>query len=398
MNIKQYEDMIYACGRCEMCRGQDFGERCPELYTQFWESSTARGRMAIARAILEGKMQYTEELAERIFGCFMCGRCREECKKAAGIDIIAITQAMRQDFVEAGVKIPQAADQMAQSILETGNIFNDTPEDHVAWAESLEFEEGSGVLFFPGCLASHRFKEKTATLVKMLQAAGYKLDFLGKEQACCGTPFWVTGHMEKAREWAEKTVAKYKERGVHTIITPCPSCYRAFKEVYPQILGVDELPFEVRHSSEVLEDIVREKKLDLKHEVNVVLTYHDPCEIGRYHGIYEPPREVLKAVPGVELREMPRNRAEAFCCGGGGGVKLTYPEKSEKVAVARLEEALGTGASVVTTACPACELNLTHAVYAKDAEVRVLDIAEILAVSAGIVDEEILDPYYIPED
>ncbi len=398
MRIDEYKDMIYACGRCNFCRGQEFNERCPEVFTQYWESSTARGRMAIARGILEGKLKYSEDLAERIFGCFMCARCREECKKAAQIDVIAITKAMREDFVEQGIPIPVEGAQMADSAYESGNIFQESAKAHSAWASGLQFESGSGILFYPGCLASHRFKEKTNILVRVLQAAGYKLDFLGDDQKCCGTPFWISGKMEHATKWVQDYVDMLSERGVKEIITPCPSCFRAFDEEYPSILGVETLPFKVKHTSEVLEEIIERGKLELKNSIDVVVTYHDPCEIGRYKEIYESPRKVIKALPGIKFVEMDRVRADAFCCGGGGGVKLMFSEHSEKVSAERLVHVQATDAEILSTICPACEMNLTHAVYKADAPIRVLDIAELVAVSAGIVDEEILDPYYIPDD
>ncbi len=398
MQIEKYTDMIYACGRCNFCKGQEFNERCPEVFTQFWESSTARGRMAIARGILEGTLKYTDELAERIYGCFLCARCKEECKKAANIDIIAITKAMRQDFVEQGVRIPETSEQMVDSMESSGNIFSDTPAVHNKWSVGLEFKKESGILFYPGCLASHRFKEKTRILVKVLQSAGYDLDFLEEDQVCCGTPLWISGYMNKARNWVERIMQLFEEHRVKEIITPCPSCYRAFIEEYPKILGIEELPIKVRHSSEVLERIVLEKKLNLKHSVDMTMTYHDPCEIGRYRGIYEQPRNVLRGISGLKLVEMERNQENSFCCGGGGGVKLAYPDYSLKVSVERIKEAISTGAKAITTVCPACELNLTHAVYEEDLMVRVLDIAEVLAVAAGIEDEEILEPDYFADD
>ena len=397
MRIEEYKDMIYACGRCEICRGFDYNDRCPEIFTQHWESSTARGRMAIARAILEGKLEYSEDLVERIFGCFMCGRCREECKKAAQIDVIAITKAMRQDFVEQGITIPEDGANMADTVTSSGNIFADPPKVHNKWAEGLEFKEGSGTLFYPGCLASHRFKEKTNILVRLLQAAGYDLDFLGDEQDCCGTPYWITGKMENAVDYAKAYLKKLQDRGVKEIITPCPSCFRAFDEEYPHLLGLEELPIKVRHTSEVLQEIVDKKKLKFK-PVKKKVTYHDPCEIGRYRDIYEPPRKVLEAIPGLEFIEMSRIREQAFCCGGGGGCKIMYPDHSQKVSDERIRDFIGSGAELMSTICPACEMNLTHGMYEADLDIRVLDIAEIMAVSAGIVDPEILEPDYFPED
>ncbi|MHA1903722.1 MAG: (Fe-S)-binding protein [Candidatus Thorarchaeota archaeon] len=398
MRIEEYKDMIYSCGRCNFCHGADFSERCPELFTQYWESSTARGRMAIARGILEGKLEYTKELGERIFGCFMCARCKEECKKAASIDVIAITKAMRADFVDLGVPIPEDGAGMAETAISKGNIFGSTIEFHNKWTTGLEFKEGSGTMFFPGCLASHRFKEKTNILVKLLQAAGYELDFLGEGQSCCGTPLWVTGTVEQAKKIASDMLKKMEARGVKEIITPCPSCFRAFDEEYPKLLGLENLSLRVRHTSEVLEEIVDKKKLKLSKPIKKRVTYHDPCEIGRYREIYEPPRKVLEAIPGIELVELGKNRADAFCCGGGGGVKIMYPDHSQSVSNERMNAILETGAEAISTICPACEMNLTHATYEADVEIRVLDIAELMAVSAGIVEEEILESDYFPED
>ncbi len=390
--------MIYACGRCNYCKGIDFDDRCPEIFTQYWESSTARGRMAIARGILEGDLDYSEDLAERIFGCFMCARCKEECKKAAQIDVIAITKAMRADFVDLGIKIPEGGDTMAETALSSGNIFADTPSIHNQWTKGLEFTEGSGTLFYPGCLASHRFKEKTNILVKVLQKAGYALDFLGDDQTCCGTPLWVTGKVENAKQWARDFLEKLQARGVKEIITPCPSCFRAFDEEYPELLGMDKFPISVRHTSEVLEEIVEKKKLKFTVPINKKVTYHDPCEIGRYRDIYNPARNIFKALPGIEFVEMARTKEDAFCCGGGGAVKIMYEDHSNTVAVERIQDFIDTGAELMTSICPACELNLTHGTYAAKIEARVLDVAELIAVAAGIVDEEILDADYFPDD
>jgi heterodisulfide reductase subunit D len=311
--------------------------------------------------------------------------------------VIEITKAMRQDFIDQGIKIPEDGANMADTVTSSGNIFADPPQVHNKWAEGLEFKEGSGTLFYPGCLASHRFKEKTNILVQLLQAARYELDFLGDDQDCCGTPYWITGKMENAKDYATAYLKKLLDRGVKEIITPCPSCFRAFDEEYPQLLGMDEFPINVRHTSDVLLEIVEQKKLKFK-PVKKKVSYHDPCEIGRYRDIYDPPRKVLEAIPGLEFIEMSRNREQAFCCGGGGGCKIMYPDHSQKVSDERIRDFVETNAELMTTICPACELNLTHGMYEADLDVRVLDIAEIMAVSSGIVDSEILEPDYFPED
>ena len=164
------------------------------------------------------------------------------------------------------------------------------------------------------------------------------------------------------------------------------------------MLGLEKFPISVRHTSEVLEEIVEKKKLKFTVPINKKVTYHDPCEIGRYRNIYNPARNVFKALPGIEFVEMARNKEDAFCCGGGGAVKTMYEDHSNNVAVERIQDFIDTGAELMTSICPACELNLTHGTYAAKIEARVLDVAELIAVAAGIADEEILDADYFPDD
>jgi len=397
MRIQDHADMIYACGRCNFCRGMDFSETCPQIFNQRWESASLRGKVAITRGILEGKLDYAEDLAERVFGCFLCRRCSEECKKAGKIEVVPIVKAMRADFIDRGIDVPEPANNMVEAVTESGNMFKDSPRVHSEWSEGLELKEDSPVLFFAGCIASHRFKETTSIIVRVLQAAGYELNNMKGEEVCCGNPYIVTGYLDRAAGWAEENVERLQGRGVKEIITGCPGCYRTFKEEYGKLLD-REVPFRVRHVTEVLAEIVEHDKLDLKIPIYKRLTYHDPCELGRYMGIYEPPRKVISAIPGIKFKEMRRNREQGFCCGGGGGVKITYPDQSLSVSVERLNDALEVDAEIVTTACPACELNLTHATYNGDLHIRILDLSELLAVSAGIVDSKILEWHYFPED
>ena len=132
--------------------------------------------------------------------------------------------------------------------------------------------------------------------------------------------------------------------------------------------------------------------------INKKISYHDPCEIGRYRDIYNPARKIFEALPGVEFVEMGRNKEDAFCCGGGGAVKTMFEDHSDTVAKERIQEFSATGADLMTTICPACELNLTQGTYMAKIEARVLDVAELMAVAAGIADKEILDADYFPED
>jgi len=170
-------------------------------------------------------------------------------------------------------------------------------------------------------------------------------------------------------------VEEIKKLGVEKVIFSCAGCYRTFKKDYPAH-GV-ELGFEVQHISEFLADLVKEGKISFK-ELDLSVTYHDPCHLGRHLGVYQAPRNVIQAIPKVKLVEMYRNRFNAWCCGAGGGVKSGYKDLALETADERIAEAKETGTKVLVTACPFCELNLKDAVKAKQENLEILDLTELL--------------------
>ncbi len=171
----------------------------------------------------------------------------------------------------------------------------------------------------------------------------------------------------------KKNIDLLNSLGVETIITACAGCHSTFKHSYEGRLNA-----EVVHMTEYMARLVEEGRLPFKKEVNKTVTYHDPCHIGRYSRIFDAPRTVLQAIPGLKLREMERIRQWAFCCGAGGGAKSAYPDYAQWVAEKRLEEAMDTGADTVVSACPFCENNLGDAAVAADYPLEVVDIMAIV--------------------
>jgi Fe-S oxidoreductase len=200
------------------------------------------------------------------------------------------------------------------------------------------------------------------------------MDKLGEDytllnEACCGSVMERVGWSEEdVAKQMEKNVQAIAEQGVEEVIFSCAGFYRMFKEEYPKHVKV---PFKVRHVSEYLAD----KDLKLK-TLQKKITYHDPCHLGRHSGVYKAPRAVLAKVPGAEFKEMPRNSAEARCCGGGGGVRSAYPELSEQIAGKRVSEA--NFADVLVTSCPFCVNNLRVGKERTKAKVEVMDLVELI--------------------
>jgi heterodisulfide reductase subunit D len=185
-----------------------------------------------------------------------------------------------------------------------------------------------------------------------------------------------TGQTEYSKEFMNYNVEKIKETGAKKVVTSCAGCYRTLKKDFEKF-GV-EYNFEVFHTAEVLKDLIDSGKIKFKSEYKKTVTYHDPCHLGRHMGIYEIPREIYKSIPGIKFVEMRRNRNHAWCCGAGGGVKIGYPDWAVEISENRLEEALETGASVLSSTCPFCKTNLSDANVKYNYNFEVLDLVEII--------------------
>jgi Fe-S oxidoreductase len=214
-------------------------------------------------------------------------------------------------------------------------------------------------------------------LAKLLKTAGINFGILGTEESCCGEPARRLGNEYLFQIQAGKNIEILKSYGIKRIVTACPHGYNILKNEYPQFGG----NYEVIHHTELIAQLIKEGKLKIKQGLNEVVTYHDACYLGRYNDIYQPPRQVIKAVPGINLKEMERNKRRGFCCGGGGGHMWLEEQEGRRINELRTEQAIETGAQKVVTACPFCLQMFDDGIKAKAAEenLKVMDIAELLA-------------------
>jgi heterodisulfide reductase subunit D len=184
------------------------------------------------------------------------------------------------------------------------------------------------------------------------------------------------GMRDEAKKAALKNINKLKELGVKKVVTTCPSCYHMWKDYYPELVEMDE-PLEIMHASELLQKLTAKNQLQFN-EKKLVVTYHDPCDLGRKSGIFDAPRQILTSIPGIELREMKYNRLDAMCCGGGGNLEMNDAELSGKVAQERIRQALNTGASMLVTSCQQCKRTLQNAARQMRARIKIMELNEMV--------------------
>jgi heterodisulfide reductase subunit D len=232
-------------------------------------------------------------------------------------------------------------------------------------------------LYFVGCTAAMIPARTHFALntVKLLEAAGEDFGTLGSKEICCGATTYNLGVEDTFKEIATENTEMLNKLEVQKVLTSCSGCYSVMKNEYPKVARRN---FEVVHVVEYLDQLITEGKLKPEKKVELTVTYHDPCHLGRYSKLYDAPRRILEAIPGIELIEMPRNREKSWCCGAGAGVKTTYPDFAAWIGEQRIDEAKKTGAQALVTACPFCEGNLTDVAQATEAGMDVFDVTDLL--------------------
>lgn len=380
------ENEIYVCAQCGFCH-----EVCPIYEEIGWESASPRGKIYWLKKICRPGptpiIDINPDFANRFFQCTICGHCKEVCQTT--IDTPELWKAVRAEIYRLGLW-PSVLNDLRNSLKEEKNVYNMPNDERNIWAMDVEelvnprVGKKAKVAYFVGCISSFmgRLAEIPISVVKILNHVGVDFTVLGPEEWCCGNPYFLAGASELAEEIVKHNVAKVQELGVETLIATCAGCYRAWKHEYPELLKED-FGFEVLHACEFLAKLVDKGKLEFK-GFNGVLTYHDPCEIGRHCNIYEEPRKILENIPKLKFIELPKTKKDCRCCGGGGLLKATNPELALKIASKKLDETKETGAEIIASACPACKLNLSDAIEEREAKIEMLDITEIVARALGV--------------
>jgi Fe-S oxidoreductase/nitrate reductase gamma subunit len=330
---------------------------------------------------------------ESLWACRTCGACVEACPVM--IEHVPSIVDMRRYLVMEQARVPASAQAALQNIETRGHPWRGTQLTRQTWMEQLQaqgidvpmFDGTQEYLYWVGCSGAlvERNVPITQAVVKLLIESVTSYGVLGQRETCNGDPARRLGNEFLFATLAESNSATFNEIGVRRVITACPHCFNIFKNEYPDFGGT----YEITHHSDFLQGLVAKGKLKPKAmpgaAEGTTITFHDSCYLGRGNGIYDSPREVLEAIPGVNLVEMPRNREKGMCCGAGGG-NMWQEESGTRVNHLRAAEAANTGASIVATACPFCIQMFVDGIpgVQPDEEkrtIRAYDIAELLEVS-----------------
>ncbi|MHC1590586.1 MAG: (Fe-S)-binding protein, partial [Candidatus Helarchaeales archaeon] len=381
--LEQFVEEIYCCTRCGTCKliYQDYQDSCPAGKKFRFESFYPSGRIHLARGIHEGKLEWTERVRDIIFACPTCASCTVQCQSRHHDAIVDIIEALRAEAVKKGIGPLPSQKAFAESVKKEHNPYKEKHVERLSWKEGMQDEvpekKEAEVFYFVGCTSSYRQQELARNTVKLLSKLN--VDFMvSKEEWCCGSPLMRTGQLDQVGELVKHNLDLIKKSGAKIVISSCAGCYRTLKMDYPKYTELPE-DVEILHVTEFLQDMIKNKRVKFKKKYkDLEVTYHDPCHLGRHSGVYEAPRSLINAIPGVKLVEMPRARENSWCCGAGGGVKSAYKEWAVEIASERIEEAENTGCNVLLSACPFCMTNLQDAIKASNSEMEFKDIVELM--------------------
>jgi len=416
LELKDYMYEMRRCMRCASCKWLDhiympdnrFVYRCPS-YAKYYYSKVAYGRLKLGLALCENRLDDTPGMKDMVFQCLMCGACDSGCKRNLDLEIMNSLEALRGQMV-AGGRYPEAHQRVIDHVAKSHNKFGAPHKDRAAWGP-VNAQAKSDTVYFAGCGASYQDKSLAQATDKILgQLGGYML--LPGEQ-CCGHPLFAMGHYDAFRKQMEANLEAMKATGAKRLVTACAECYKTWKVDYPRLMKIStqDLPFEVVHVTELVAPAVASGQIKFNGRVDLKLAWHDPCNLGRMSepyvhwegdrgqwgclepgqgfaakqfnrgtsGVYEAPRQILAAIPGVEVLEMKRHHEFSWCCGGHGGAPEAYPELAAYAVSERLEEVKDAGAEGLVSACPYCKRQFQDGFKDRDHQVPVFDITELIA-------------------
>lgn len=380
-------DACTNCGRCEdVCPAWATGKPLsPRKLVQDLKAHLLRASFTLTppsenRLPLIGEAPNEAE----IWACTTCAACQEACP--VYVEHILKVIDLRRHLVLAQNKMPESAQLMLRNMQMRAHPWAGAQSLRLRgdWTTGLDLNllaDGDHVntLLWVGCTGAlvDRNVEVTLSLIRVLKAAGVDFAVLGEAETCCGDPARRAGYEFQFQLMAEQNIEMFKSHHIQEIITSCPHCFNIIKNEYPKYGG----EFRVLHYTQLLWELINQGRLSLSNEVKTVLTYHDPCYLGRYNGIYSEPRKILQMIPQARIKEMRRSRERSFCCGGGGGhMWIEEQPGTTKISQKRVEEVVNTEVDMVVTSCPYCLQMFEESVENKDS-LKVKDLIEIVELS-----------------
>ncbi len=426
-SLEELEDAVWRCTACGNCKTAYaygpppfFGEICPAGVEYGFDGNMAsKGKIAFARGILNGDLEWDPGLVDAVYKCTVCAGCQNQCELDHKPFIPEIIEAMRRKAFDDGVGPMPSQKVVAQSMASFDNPYQGPRRVRTDWTRPFKKEkrpiknimkESAPILYYVGCTGAFNLPVRnlpTAT-ASVFQKLGLDFGILGENEICCGSTAMRLGDHNAFRRVAEANLETFKklhdERGVNTLVTSCAGCYRAILKDYSLSDEYEKMMagIKVIHTSEFLHNLHKDGKLKLTKRLPWKVTYHDPCHTGRHlqkfkidedgsvqwkgsfletseaDCLFDIPRELLTAIPGVELKEMERVRDNSYCCGGGGGVMTGYPDWAAKNASLRIEEGMDTDAEQMVSICPFCHYNLNQGAARIKSDMKLHDLVELV--------------------
>ena len=390
--LEDFELEIARCIHCKACTLADaanpssgFPPGCPAVDAMEWEAYSGGGKIWLARAVLAGEYKLDKEALDILYRCSTCGNCSIQCENE--IPTVDIIEALRAYAVELGLGPLEKQIGYAKAAEVKRNPYNEPHEERTAWVPSeFKRKEQAEVVYFVGCTASYRVQELAVSTLNVLQRLGADVTVLDDEWCCC-SPLIRVGKLDLVKDYVRHNVELFQRAGAKTVVTSCAGCYRTIRRDWPKFYG--ELPFEVKHSTNFVAELLRQGKVKLRQLEGIVATYHDPCHYGRHvaeliksrkerAAWFEVPREVLRTLLGDRFVEMPRNRANSWCCGAGGGARAQFPDWTLRASTERIKEAEATGADTLVTTCPFCESSMQLAIDKSGSKLKLVDLIQLV--------------------
>lgn len=386
-SVRQVLEMA-ACTNCRSC-----ADVCPAVSASASGELSALYRMKGLKQILKsrtwlfqkifGKKELTEEAwkhySNTVFRCTLCGNCREVCP--VGINLKQLWLSLRKDLVDSKY-YPKKINMIRNNLEESHNVFDEDDEERAEWVEDMRkppddlfIKERAEVVYFTGCVAAYfpLAQKIPIALAEIFEVSEVDFTLLGKEEWCCGFPLLGAGLKDMFGRFSDHNLAAVKKKGAQKVVFACPSCFQMWREYYPY----EEFGIEIIHGSQFLMHLLQQNRVPLQ-ELDLTVTYHDPCDLGRGARVFDAPRKVIQSIPGVQFVELPNNRENCNCCGGGGNLEMIDPELSTKIAKSKIEEAEGTGAQAIVTSCQQCVRTMTTYVKRNKIPIEVMDIIQLV--------------------
>ena len=384
-----------ACTNCRSC-----ADVCPAVLASNDGTLSAVYRLKELKQVLKGRASFfnkffkrepfsSEELMQfsnTAFRCTLCGNCQEICP--AGIKLKDLWLSLRQDMVHSDA-YPKKIDMIKDNLDESHNVFAEDNDERADWVQEMDeapdhnyIKDTAEVVYFTGCVAAYfpMAQKIPMALAEVLDKCGVNFTLLGKDEWCCGFPLLGAGLKEFYNEIVEHNIQAVKDRGAKEVVFACPSCYEMWKEHY-------HTDIKLYHSTQYFIKLIKEGRVPVK-KLNFTVTYHDPCDLGRGAREFDAPREVIKAIPGVKFIELPQNRENCQCCGGGGNLEMIDADLSASISKRKIDQVLSTGADVVLSSCQQCLRTMSTYVRRNKVPLQVMDVTQLLHKALDVEQDE----------